>query len=123
MSMTFTPVNREDIPAVSTRTTSESAVLFEGFLASETEIAMVGIEHEADADAEAQAAKIASVRSTLGNYIDRHSLAVKLFTRNSALYMEKITADEVATRKAKLEAKRAAKAGVTVEAEPEADYS
>lgn len=110
MSITLTPVSRDEIPAVSTRTTSESAQLFESFLSSEGEVAQVNIEHDDPSDNEKVAAKVASVRSTLGNYIDRHDLAVNLFTRNGALYMEKITDEAKAERKARLEARRAEKA-------------
>lgn len=117
MGITLTPVSRDEIPATSTRTTSESAQLFESFLAAEdTEVAMVGIEFEDDADAEAKAAKVASVRSTLGNYIDRHDLAVNLFTRNGALYMEKISDEAKAERKQRLETRRAEKAAKAAEA-------
>lgn len=110
MSITFSPVNREDIPASSTRSTSESAQLFDAFLNSDAELVQVNIEFDDDADAEAKASKVASVRSTLGNYIDRHNKPVKLFTRNGNLYMERISDEEAAERKAKLEARRAEKA-------------
>lgn len=108
MTITLVPVEREDIPAVSTRTTSESAQLFDSFLASDIEVAQVGVEAEEGADPKAHAAKVASVRSTLGNYIERHDLAVNLFTRNGALYMEKISDEAKEARKARLAEKRAA---------------
>lgn len=126
MAITLTPVERDEIPAVSTRTTSESAMLFDSFLNSDTEVAVVGIEHEDPSDNEKVAAKVASVRSTLGNYIERHDLSVNLFTRNGALYMEKISDEAKAERKARLAEKRAAKAAkgeAAPAAESDADLS
>ncbi len=80
--ISLTPVNRSDIPAVSTRQSSESARLFREFMESDSEVVAVTLE---DAD------KLASARSTLGNYVKRHELPVRLFTRNGNLYLEKVT--------------------------------
>ncbi len=77
--MEFVAISRDELP-VSGRPSSKSAQLFEGFLASGAEVAEVAL-GEDDKTPE-------SVRSSLDNYIQRHDLPVKVFTRGGRLFIE-----------------------------------
>lgn len=80
--MQFTPISRADIPKSSVRESKVSTALFNGFLESGAEVAKIELE---DSDK-----KLASVRSTLQNYVKRHELNIKVFTRGSDLYLERL---------------------------------
>lgn len=76
------PVSRDEIPAVGTRAGGVSAGMVKDFLESGNDI--VAVEPE-DGDK-----SIASIRSTLGNFVKRHDVPVKVFTRGGSLYLEKV---------------------------------
>lgn len=79
--MRFVPVTRDELP-VSGRPTSRSASLFKEFLESDTEIM------EIELDPEAGDKTPESVRSSLDNYVTRHDLPIKVFTRAGRLFIE-----------------------------------
>lgn len=82
--MQFTAIERNDIPKVSKRESAASTELFDSFLSSGAQVARINLD-ETDK-------KLASVRSSLQNYVKRHDLAVKVFTRGNELYLERTDA-------------------------------
>lgn len=99
--MQFKPISREDIPKTSTREGSVSSALFREFLDSDAEVAQIATDGEEKS--------LASIRSTLSNYVDRHDLPVNVFTRSGNLYIERLTPVAHAELKAKRERIRAAR--------------
>ena len=112
--MKFTPVNRADIPK-STKPSSKSATVVREFLESGVEVGEIEIDPANDKPVE-------STRSSLDNYIVRHNLPLRVFASGGHLYIEKsdtlpadrpkrtFTPEQLAARKAKRDAKAAAKA-------------
>lgn len=78
--MRFVHVNKADIP-VSGRPTSKSAQLFKEFLESDSDVWKIELD---DGEKTPE-----SVRSSLDNYVSRHNLAVKVYTRMGQLFVEK----------------------------------
>ena len=94
MSLTFTPVSREDLPKVATRSNSASAGMFKDFLdgTEAGDIVQVNVPEDGKSNE--------SIRSTLQNYITRHDLSIKLFSRGGNLYMEHLSAEDYEAHKA-----------------------
>lgn len=100
MSLTFVPVDADSIPKAITRSTSKSGDFFTGFLESDVAVAQVNLADQ----------KIESVRSGLQNYIVRHDIPVRLFSRAGNLYMERLSPEQHVEYKAELADKSAKRA-------------
>lgn len=100
-SFTLTPVSRDDLPKVATRTNSASASMFREFTEGTEagDIVQVVIPEDGKTTE--------SVRSTLQNYITRHDLSIKLFSRGGNLYMEHLSAEDYSVHKAAMAEKSA----------------
>lgn len=108
--MEFTPVTEADIPKRSRGAGGASATLVDNFIASGVSDAVVNL----DADK-----KVESVRATLGNYVKRHELPVKVYTVSGQLYLKR--GDQYAAEHRAANANGNATASATAQTAPSVD--
>lgn len=77
----ITPITADQLPTSGTREGKVSTGLFRDFMDSGSDLAEVDV-----SDTEKS---IASTRSTLSNYCNRHDLPIRVFTRASGLFLER----------------------------------
>lgn len=90
--MKITEIDPADLPTVNARENSASAQLFKQFNESAATLIQVELD-ETDKS-------VASVRSTMGNYVQRHKLNIRVFTRGGNLYLQKVAPKDEAAEDA-----------------------